>query len=68
MTKEEKEMELALLKIEAIKHLKKTMDKYFKEKAEREKKARRFTMINTIICVCILLIVIIAKWIFSLIK
>lgn len=66
MTKEEKEVELALLKIEAIKHLKKSMDKYFKEKAERERKARRFTMINTIICFGILLIVIITKYAFSL--
>lgn len=66
MTKEEKEVELALLKIEAIKHLKKSMDKYFKEKAERERKTRRFTMINTIICFSILLIVIIIKYAFSL--
>lgn len=66
MTKEEKEVELALLKIEAIKHLKKSMDKYFKEKEERERKARRFTMINTIICFSILLIVIITKYAFSL--
>lgn len=69
MTKKEKErIELDLLKMEAIKQIRQSMDRYLIENAKREAKAWKFTMINTVVCFCVLLIVILIKCIFSFIK